>query len=263
MQDSWEAGDPYEYFMGRWSSLVSQLFLDWLAGSPGGSWLDVGCGTGALSEAVLDREAPARLTALDQSAGFVNSARQRLGDHADCRVGNAMALDLPDSCFDYAISGLMLNFVPDPGQALREMKRVTVPGGTVAIYVWDYAGRMDFLRLFWDAAVELDADSSPLHEGTRFPESNSAGLMRWFDNAGFTGTGVQPLDIATQFRDFDDFWQPFLGGQGPAPTYVQSLEPSRRRQLRDRLRDVLPVGDDGSIALAARAWAARCTVQPG
>jgi ubiquinone/menaquinone biosynthesis C-methylase UbiE len=226
----------------------------------GGAFLSVGCGTGALSNAVLSSQNPLELIAIDQSEGFVNSAQQRLGMGAHCEVGNAMDLSFQDSKFDHVISGLVLNFIPEPEKTLREMKRVTSPGGTVAIYVWDYSGKMEFLKYFWDAVVELNPGAADLHEGTRFPNSNSEGLHQLFEDAEFENTTVEPLEIETKFKSFDDFWKPFLGGQGPAPTYVLSLDESDRNRLRDYLHEQLPIQEDGSIPLIARAWAAKSAI---
>lgn len=223
-------------------------------------WLDIGCGTGALSEAVLDTSEPFALTAIDSSRGFVQSAQERLGQRARCRVGNAMDLPMDDDSVDFTVSGLVLNFIPNPTQALREMKRVTRPGGTVAIYIWDYPGKMEFLNAFWDAVVALDPDSSGLHEGTRFPDATSGGLERTFASAGFADASTTALAIETNFVDFDDYWSPYLGGQGPAPTYVSSLDPTQRAQLRELLQDRLPIEPDGCIKLMARAWAIRAGV---
>lgn len=257
MKDSWQSGDPYEYYMGRWSKLVAELFVDWL--SPGSElrWLDVGCGSGALSESIADRHNPKTLTAVDQSDGFVQTARQRLGAKAVCKVGNALSLPVDDASMDVAVSGLVLNFIPEPHKALAEMGRVTARGGTVAAYVWDYAGVMEFLNHFWDVAVELNPQATGLHEGHRFPDSSADGLSGVFSRAGFTEIETTPLEIVTRFADFDDYWQPFLGGQGPAPTYVAKLHDSQRDALRNALYERLPINGDGSISLSARAWAAK------
>jgi len=257
MEDTWTSGDPYEYFMGRWSRLVARKFVDWLVPSAGLKWLDVGCGSGALSEAVINHYAPAELTAIDQSEAFVNTAQSRLGSMAHCRVGNALALPLEDSSVDVTVSGLVLNFISEPLKALAEMRRVTAAGGTVAVYIWDYPGKMDFLRYFWDAAVELNPKASNLHESTRFPNCTAEVLKSLFEDVGLVDTKTAPLEIETRFRDFDDYWRPFLGGQGPAPTYVSSLTEDARDKLRDLLYKRLLVQADGSISLAARAWAAK------
>jgi len=173
MKDSWQSGDSYEYFMGRWSIIVAESFLDWLSPHPGLKWLDVGCGSGAISEIVINNYSPLNLTAIDQSVGFVKIAKKRLGRLADCSVGNALALPLNDSSVHIAISGLVLNFITDPEKVLSEMKRVTVNGGIVAAYIWDYAGKMDFLRHFWDTVIEMDQDSLYLHEANRFQNSTA------------------------------------------------------------------------------------------
>jgi SAM-dependent methyltransferase len=257
MKDSWQSGDPYEYYMGRWSSLVATSFIDWLSPPTGLKWLDIGCGSGVLSEAVINKYKSAQVTAIDQSEAFVNTAQRRLGSHADCRVGNALSLPLEDSSINATVSGLVLNFIPEPEKALAEMKRVTTTGGTVAVYVWDYAGKMEFLKYFWDVAVELNPKATSLHEGKRFQESNPDGLKGLFDRSGFVDTVTAPIEINTHFRDFDDYWNPFLGGQGPAPTYVLTLDKKERDKLRDSLYERLPIQIDGSIPMVARAWAAK------
>jgi SAM-dependent methyltransferase len=260
MKDLWESGDPYELFMGRWSRLVSQVFIDWLAVPVGRTWLDVGCGTGALGEVILATRKPAMLTAIDQSVGFVNSAQQRLGNRARCEFGDAMALSYRDASFDHVVSGLVLNFIPEPEKALREMKRVTARGGILAVYIWDYPGKMEFLNYFWDAVVELDPGAAALHEGARFPNSTAAGLQRLFADAGLSNAMLEGLEITTRFENFDDYWKPFLGGQGPAPTYLMSQSEAGRNRLRDRLQDRLPADANGAIPLIARAWAAKCNL---
>jgi SAM-dependent methyltransferase len=260
MDDAWLSGDPYEYYMGRWSSRVAESFIDWLSLSPGLEWLDIGCGSGALSEAVINKHNPDNVTAIDQSEGFVKTAQKRLGNRVNCRVGNAFELPLEDASVNAAISGLVLNFLPEPEKALIEMKRVTMPGGSVAVYVWDYAGKMDLLNYFWDTAVELNPKAFNLHEGRRFPDTDSVGLKDIFKRAGFSEIETAPLEINTDFHDFDDYWQPFLGGQGPAPTYVLSLDEPERDKLRHALLERLPIQADGSIPMVARAWAAKSIV---
>lgn len=257
MKDSWQSGDAYENYMGRWSRLVAVSFSDWLTPSSGLQWADIGCGSGALSEVIINKHNPEIVFPIDQSESFVKTARKRLGNLSDCKVGNALSLPLKDSSVDIAVSGLVLNFIPDPEGALAEMKRVTINHGSVAVYVWDYAGKMDFLHLFWDIAVELDPEASDLHEGHRFPETNEDGLRRIFKTSGLVDIETTPIEITTNFRDFDDYWHPFLGGQGPAPTYVLSLDIPAREKLKDTLFTRLPIQADGSIPMPARAWAAK------
>lgn len=257
--DTWERGDPYERYVGRWSRRVAPRFLAWLAISPGQRWLDVGCGTGALCGAIADYCAPALLAGIEPSEGFLDTARQRLGDRADLRNGSAAAMPFRPEAFDVVVSGLVLNFVPDPHAALGEMRRVTRAGGTIAAYVWDYGDGMQLMRAFWDTAVALDPQAAALDEGTRFPLCRREALAGLFAAAGLRDVRTAAIDVPTLFSSFDDYWQPFLGGQGPAPAYAMSLAEDARARLRERLRKELPVRDDGSIALAARAWAVRAT----
>ncbi len=257
MQDSWKSSDPYEYFMGRWSSLAARGFLDWLSPAHGLKWLDVGCGSGALSEAAIHGFKPKSLLAVDQSEGFIQTVQRRLGGKAICRVGNAVDLPVADRSVDLTVSGLVLNFIPDGGKALREMKRVTVDGGTVAVYVWDYAGKMEFLQTFWKAATELRSEAAALDEARRFSDSTSGALRRLFTEVGLHQVTTAPIEIKTHFADFDDYWRPFLGGQGPAPGYVVSLSDSERERLKNLIHQRLPMLPNGSIPLSARALAVR------
>jgi len=130
-------------------------------------------------------------------------------------------------------------------------------GGTVAAYVWDYAGQMQLMRYFWDAAVALDPAACTLDEGQRFPLCQPEPLRQLFQTAQLGKVGVRSIDIPTTFRDFDDYWSPFLGGQAPAPGYAMSLSEERRVALREQIRATLPIAPDGSIHCIARAWAVR------
>jgi len=259
MKDSWQSGNPYEYFMGRWSKLVANGFVDWLSPVSQKRWLDVGCGSGALSEAIINKCAPEIVIAVDQSEGFVQTAQKRLGDAAICKVGDAYALPVEDGYIDATVSGLVLNFLPEPEKALLEMRRVTRKGGIVAVYVWDYAGKMEFLNHFWDVVVELNPKASELHEKRRFADFNGELLSSLFTRAGFTNIETAPVEITTGFTDFDDYWHPFLGGQGPAPTYVSKMSDPEKEQLRESLENRIPVTKNGSILLSARAWAVKGT----
>ena len=258
--DTWATGAVYEPYMGRWSRLIATEFLGWLAVSPGAHWLDVGCGTGALAEAVLQQARPAAITGIDTSEAFLAHAREHVYDvRASFRVGDAADLPFPASAFDAVVSGLALNFIPDPARALAEMVRVVRPGGAVAVYVWDYGSGMQMLRVFWDAAVELDPSIAKEDEGRRFPICQREPLADLFESARLEHVKAGPIDVATPFRDFNDYWLPFLGGQGPAPGYVAALSGEKRAALRERIRSRLPIASDGGITLMARAWAARGT----
>jgi SAM-dependent methyltransferase len=260
VSDIWQRGSPYEQYMGRWSRRVAPLFLDWLGLPPGLRWLDVGCGTGALSAAILDRCAPIALTGVDPSAGVLETARENLTGRAQLHQGDATAIPLGDGAVDAAVCGLVLNFVPDPLAALAEMARVAVPGGTIAGYVWDYGGTMELMSQFWDAAAELNPRAPTMAEGAGFALCRPKALEALFVAAGLAGIAVTAIDIPTPFVDFDDYWQAFLGGVGQAPAYAMSLDAGARERLRERLRGRLPSAADGSIALRARAWAVRGTV---
>ena len=256
-KDVWAAGNLYEPYVGRWSRLVAREFLEWLAVPPAQHWLDVGCGTGALSQAVAAQCAPASVTGIDPSAAFIEYARAHVQGLVHFQVGDAQVLPLEPASVDAAVCGLVLNFVPRPPAAVAEMARVTRRGGTVAAYVWDYAGRMELMRYFWDAAVELEPAARALDEGPRFPLCQPAALADLFTGAGLQRVEGRAIEVPTRFRDFDDFWSPFLGGQGPAPGYAMSLSEPQRAALRDLIRSRLPIAADGSIALVARAWAVR------
>ena len=261
--DVWALGAAYEPYVGRWSRLVAQEFLAWLAVPPGCTWLDVGCGTGALTQTVLERCAPRAVTGVDPAAGFLAYARATLLDgRAAFRLGDARALPVEDGAYQAVVSGLALNFVPEPAQAAAEMARAAAPGAVVAAYVWDYAGEMQFMRRFWDAAAALHPPAAELDEGRRFPLCHPTPLADLFRAAGLADVSVRPIDVWTVFADFDDYWQPFLGGQGPAPSYVMSLDADDRAALRERLRAELPTAADGSIPLLARSWAVQ-GVRPG
>ncbi|MET7394799.1 class I SAM-dependent methyltransferase [Dactylosporangium sp. NPDC005572] len=254
--DTWEAGDAYDAYVGRWSRRVAAAFLSRLARPAGGRWLDVGCGTGALSAAI---PAPALLTGVDRSPGFVRAARAAV-PHASFTVADARDLPFPAGCFDTAVSGLALNFVPGPAaRPVGELARVTAPGGTVAAYVWDYAGGMEMMRRFWRAAIEVDPAAADLDEGPRFPLCHPDALRAAWDSAGLRAVSVAPIEIETTFTGFADYWTPFLGGQGAAPGYLTSLPPEQRSAIRDRVRAGLP---DGPFALPARAWSVAGTVSP-
>lgn len=258
--ETWAEGDPYETYVGRWSRAVAREFILSLRVPGRRRWLDVGCGTGALAEAILERATPSALVGVDRSEGFVANARRRVGDpRARFSRGDAQALPVESGAFDAVVSGLVVNFVPEPAKMLAEMARATCAGGTVALYVWDYGGAMEMVRRFWDAAKAIDPAAAALDEGARFPICAPAPLAALFRDAGLADVATFAIDVPTTFHDFDDYWSPFLGGQGPAPGYAVSLPEGRREALRERIRARMPVDPDGSIRLTARAWVARGT----
>jgi SAM-dependent methyltransferase len=259
--DLWTSGDAYEAYVGRWSRLVARAFVPALGVPAGRSWLDVGCGTGALTATVLDLAEPARVTGVDPSDGFLRAARAYVTDpRVTFRLGDAQSLPFDGDGFDAVVSALALNFVPDPGRAAAEFARVARPGAVVAAYVWDYAEGMGMMRAFWDAAAEIDPATAERDEVRRFPLCRPEPLRALWTGAGLAGVSVRAVEVPTVFRDFDDYWRPFLGGQGPAPGYVASVTAEHRDALRERLLARLPVEPDGSIPLTARAWAVQGVV---
>jgi SAM-dependent methyltransferase len=172
-------------------------------------------------------------------------------------TGDAQALPVESETYDAVASRLVLNFVPQPSQMVAEMARAVRKGGIIGLYVWDYAGKMQLMRHFWNAATALDPTAHDLDEGRRFPICNPNSLAELFQRTGLSEVEVRPIDIPTDFKDFDDYWSPFLGGQAPAPGYAMSLSAERRAQLRERIYNSLPFALDGSIPLVARAWAIR------
>jgi ubiquinone/menaquinone biosynthesis C-methylase UbiE len=260
--DAWSAGDSYDQYMGRWSRQIAPQFLEWLGLNDGRDWLEVGCGTGALSAEILARCQPGSQVCIDPSEGFIKLAMQNAEDpRVNFRVGNAQDLPFEDSSYDVVVSALVLNFIPDRHKAMLEMRRVCRPGGIVAFYVWDYpGGGIEFMRKFWNAAISLDPSAADLAENKRFPFCTREGLTEIVQNAGLRRIEVTPIEVNTIFRNFDDFWQPFTLGAGPAPGYCASLDPSARERLREKLRHELTGAEAGSITLKARAWAVRTRV---
>jgi ubiquinone/menaquinone biosynthesis C-methylase UbiE len=254
----WQSGSGYEAYVGRWSRRVADVFIDRLAVPVGSRWVDVGCGTGAVTQRILDRCEPASILGVDPSETFLDVARSTIQDQrVSFEVADGASIPLGDDDVDAAVSGLVLNFVPDPVAMLAEMRRVTRPGGVVAIYVWDYGDGMQIMRHFWDAAIEQDPRVADTAESLRFAICKPEPLRSAFQDAGLADIVAEPIDIATVFRDLDDYWQPFLMSTAPAPRHAMSLSEVDRADLRERIRARLPVADDGSIPLTARAWAVR------
>ena len=256
--DHWHESTGYEAYVGRWSRRVAERFLPWLDVGRGAAWVDIGCGTGVLTRAILDLEDPDSVVGIDPSTAFLSAARTSIHDPRVSFIeGTADAMPQATASADAVVSGLMLNFVPDLGLALSEMTRVARPEATIAGYVWDYAEGMQLIRLFWDAAAALDPTAVELDQGVRFPLNRPEPLQAAFVSAGLEEVVVSAIDIPTVFPSFDDYWAPFLTGVRSAPAYVMSLDPAERERLRSRLDETLPREPDGSIELTARAWAVR------
>jgi SAM-dependent methyltransferase len=258
--DRWAGGDAYEGFVGRWSRQVAPRFLEWLEVPAGGRWVDVGCGTGALSATILATASPASVLGVDPSADFVAHARSTVtDDRARFEVGTADAIPAETDAADAAAAGLVLNFVPDIPNALAEMRRVVRPGGRVGAYVWDYAGGMQIIRRYWEAAATVDPEGVEAIGAEHFPICEPGALAAAFRAAGLEDVDDRAIEIPAVFADFEDYWRPFLSGIGPAPGFNVRLDEAPRTAVRDRLQATLPFEPDGSIHLTARAWAARGT----
>jgi SAM-dependent methyltransferase len=261
-RDVFAVAPAYEAYIGRWSRPVAREFVRWLEVPARRRWLDVGCGTGALTEVVVEVGEARSVVGVDPFAAFVQHARTRSFGTAEVQFlqGDALALPVGSVDFDVVVSGLVLNFVPEPGRMVAEMTRAGRPGGTVALYVWDMSGGMELVARFWEAATEVDPSATTRDEAARFREiCAQEPLEALFGDAGLSDVVTRPIDVPTVFRDFDDYWTPFLGGQGPAPEYLVSLPPDRQEAIREALRSRLKPGADGSLRLNARAWAIRGT----
>jgi SAM-dependent methyltransferase len=259
-RDGWAAGSTYEAFMGRWSRQLAPQFVSWLRIPGGVHWLDVGCGTGALTNAICIHADPASVLGCDPAEPFIEYARRHSGDvRASFVVAGAGGLPGRADGYDSVTSLLALNFIPDSEAAVHEMRSLTARQGVVSACVWDYGGGMEFLRCFWDAVAAVDSTARKLDEGERFPLCRPDALADLFNGEGLRNVRCEPIEIQTAFASFEDYWRPLLGGTGPAPSYVASIDADRRTTLARTLEQALPRGAKGTIALTARAWAVRGT----
>jgi SAM-dependent methyltransferase len=260
MKEYWLSATSYERFMGRWSILVAQKFLSWLSIAPARLWLDVGCGTGSLTKCILESHQPKEITSIDSSGEFISYAQHSITDPSvHFRVGLAQSLELDSNSIDVVVSGLVLHYVPQPKVAVLEMLRVTRPDGKIGLFLWDYAYGMQMLRYFWDAAVELDNNAREHDGGVRFPICGEGQLESLVREVGLKQVEATAIEINTVFQNFDDYWQPFLSKVSSAPNYVMSMNPEERHKLEDKLHESLPIDEDGSISLTAKAWAVKGT----
>jgi SAM-dependent methyltransferase len=253
--------EAYDRFMGRWSRLMAPLLVDFAALPDGGRVLDIGSGTGALAFEVLRGKAAARVTGIDPSKEYVTYATSKnpAPGRAEFQVGDAQALPFDAATFAASVSLLVFNFIPDPAKALREVRRVTRPGGPVAAAVWDYGDGMRMLRVFWDAVVETDPAAAKRDE-KHMPLCRQGELSKLWKEGGLENVGERPLEIAMAFASFADFWDPFLLGQGPAGAYVRALQPDRVQTLRSAVKRRLGIAAESDrLNLPARVWAVRGT----
>lgn len=260
----WADAAAYDAYIGRWSRIAARMFVEWL-GVPGRSeWLDVGCGTGALTEAILDGADPKRVIGADKSRAFVARAASTITDaRARVELADASALPMPSDTFDAVVSGLMLNAAADQQGTVAEMVRVARSDGVVAAYLWDFDGEMQVLRYFWQAARALDPQADTASDDDEaFAICNPVRLRAVYETAGLVDVEVRALDAPAKFRDLDDYWMPLLRGRAPSQEHVAALSEENRARLRERLRATLPIAADGSISLIARAWAVKGVKSP-
>jgi len=254
--------EAYDRFMGRWSAFVAPALVDFGVVPGTGPVLDVGSGTGRLAFEIAKRSKGLHVTGIDPSKEFVAWAVRTnpFPDRIGFQVGEAQDLPFADATFVAAVSLLVFNFIPDPAKALRELRRVTRPGGRISAAVWDYGGLMRMLRAFWDAAVVMDAEAEKLDE-KRMPLCRAGELSRLWIEVGLENVHEQPLEITMSFDSFRDYWEPFLLGQGPAGAYVRSVQGDRVQELRSMVQRQLSISSESdAFTLPARAWAVRGTV---
>ncbi len=254
--------ENYERFMGRWSRLVAPLLVDFTDLAAKGRVLDVGSGTGSLAFAIAERKIRTRVLGIDPSKEYVAYAKSRnhFLDRASFQAGDAQQLSFPDAAFDASLSLLVFNFIPDPSKALREVRRVTKPGGRISAAVWDYGAGMRMLRTFWDAVVAVDSGAEKLDE-KHMPLCREGELSDLWRRGGLQNVREQPIDITTRFSSFADYWDPFLLGQGPAGPYVGRLDAGKLQALRAEVKRRLSLStEDTPFVLPARVWSVRGTV---
>lgn len=257
--DMFGDAEAYERFMGRWSRLVAPLLIQFADLADKGHVLDAGSGTGSLAFAIAERKPGARVLGIDPSKEYVAYANSRnpFPDRAGFEVGDAQQLHFADGRFDAGLSLLVFNFIPDPRKALLEMRRVTKAGGRLSAAVWDYGTGMRMLRVFWDAAVSIDAKAEKRDE-KHMPLCRAGELSALWSQGGLKNVRERPIDIDMQFKSFADYWDAFLLRQGPAGAYVGRLDRDKLQGLRSEVKRRLALSDeDAAFVLPARVWAVR------
>jgi len=255
------ATEAYDRLVGRYSPALARELIRFAGVGEGMRALDVGCGPGALTAEVAERLGPTGVAAVDPSEPFVAACRSRVPG-ADVRVAGGEALPFDDGAYDATLSQLVVNFMADPPAGVREMARVTRPGGIVAACVWDYAGEMTLLRTFWDAAIEVDPQAEALDEGRTMPWCGDGELARLWEDAGLARVRFGAIQVRAAYSGFDDLWWPLPIGVAPSGAYCASLDEQGRSALRDAYRRRLGAGDE-PFELTARAWAVVGTVSAG
>jgi SAM-dependent methyltransferase len=251
----WNDAAGYEAYVGHWSRAVAPRFLAWLAVPSRLRWLDVACGTGALTSAILAHCNPYEVVGLDASADYLASAQKSCGEpRARFVVGDANVLSFPSKSFDVSVSGLALNFIAFD-RALAEQNRVVRPGGTIAAYVWDYAGEYEFARRFWDAALRIDPRAASFDPGRKATICRERNLGEALLAAGCTGVETCVFDDSGEFPSREAYWHAFDGRQGSTSEYLSLLTEEQRLRLRESLLSTMT--SDGPVKLKIRALAVK------
>jgi ubiquinone/menaquinone biosynthesis C-methylase UbiE len=241
----------YERLMGRWSRAVCAHFLRWIEPPRGARWLDVGCGTGVLTEAVLDLCAPRSVSGIDPAGPQIEqAARGPAGARAKFQQADAMSLPFADGEFDVTASALVINFVPDPVRALAEMRRVTAPDGVVAGYVWEFTSEMSpsgpLRRAMHACGAQVPAIPGAGH-------SSLVALESLFRRAGMQSVRTTAVEVTLAYADFEDFWQAQTPGYMPTTKVIDAMSEGERQRLKRAVLETLPIGPNGKVEYAARA----------
>ena len=258
----WKNGEAYENFMGQWSRIVGKQFLEWLQPTEGARWLEVGCGTGAFTQVILDQGAPGEVVGVDPAEAQLAFAKEKVADSKVVfRTGDALGLPFDDSEFDLAVSALVLNFVPDQKKMISEMKRVVRTSGTIALYVWDFAGLKPVAQHIAATIAARDPTAAQrAASGQGFETTRPEYLLQLFENASLLDVDTRPIEINVGFEDFDAYWFANTEFASPVGQYVGGLSAQEREKFVVEVRERLPVSDDGSIHYMARAQAVRGVV---
>ncbi len=253
-------GAGYEFLLGRWTTQLADEFLDFAEFPDVGDLLDVGCGTGSLAYAMANRWPGRRIVGIDPAEPFVTFARSRKSVHQPVfDIGDACALPYGDATFAGATAQLVLNFIPTPDVAVGEMRRVTRSGGTVAAAVWDFRGGVVYQRLFWDTVVGIDPEASAARDRLfSAPLTLPGALLKLFEDMGLRQIKRGSITIRMDYANFDDYWHPLLGGQGPIGAYLTAVAPTLRDRIEAAMRNAYFCGaPDGPRSMTATAWAVR------
>jgi SAM-dependent methyltransferase len=257
-------GAAYEVFLGRWTRRLAEPLLDFAGFPAAGRLLDVGCGTGGMACGMAARWRARSVIGIDIAPPYVAFARSQAGQaNLHFEVADAARLPHSDACFGGVAAQLVLNFVPDPAAVLREIQRVTMPGCPVVAAVWDFRGGLVYQRIFWDTAASIDPGAAATRDRLfSGPLALPEGLLRLFESAGLKQVKRTSVTIRMDYANFDDYWRPLCGGQGPVGTYLVGLAGDLRAHIEEAVAKAYRSGEpDGPRSLTATAWAVRGEVR--